>query len=130
MSSDCSPMDKSLVTLADLLQSIVYDQQFAQGSEVEVELSCDDTQLLVLKEPLSIVLNNLVRNSLEHGAKGISITQRGNRIDIVNPLSRHNSSGFGLGLMLVERLTAQLNWHYSTSYDDNFFRASLIIHSA
>lgn len=130
MSSDCSPMDKSQVKLADLLQSIIYDQQFAQGSEVEVELSCDDTQLLVLKEPLSIVLNNLVRNSLEHGAKGISITQRGNRIDIVNPLSRHNSSGFGLGLMLVERLTAQLNWHYSTSYDDNFFRASLIIHSA
>lgn len=130
MSSDCSPLDKSHVKLASLLQSIVYDQQFAQGSEVEVELSCDDTQLLVLKEPLSIVLNNLVRNSLEHGAKGISITQRGNRIDIVNPLSQDNSSGFGLGLMLVQRLTTQLNWHYSANNDDNFFRAALIINSA
>lgn len=127
MSSDCSPMDRSHVKLASLLQSIIYDQKFAQGSEVEVELSCDDTELLVLKEPLSIVLNNLVRNSLEHGAKGIKITQFGNRIDIVNPLSQYNTSGFGLGLMLVERLTTQLNWHYSTSNDDNFFRATLII---
>tara|TARA_R110002033_G_scaffold170917_1_gene214772 strand:- start:457 stop:735 length:279 start_codon:yes stop_codon:yes gene_type:complete len=81
----------------------------------------------VLKEPLTIVLNNLVRNSLEHGAKGISIVQAGNRIDIINPLSLHNSSGFGLGLMLVERLAKQLNWYYSTSNDHNSFRATLII---
>lgn len=127
MSSDCSPMDSCKVKLANLLNRIVYDQKFAQGSDVHVELKCDDTELFVLKDPLSIVLNNLVRNSLEHGAKGISIEQVGNRIDILNPLSQHNSSGFGLGLMLVERLTKQLNWHYSTNNDHDCFRATLII---
>ncbi len=127
MSSDCSPMNCSIVKLASLLESIIYDQKHAQGSDVPVELKCDETELFVLKEPLTIVLNNLVRNSLEHGAKGISIEQAGNRIDIVNPLSQHNSSGFGLGLMLVERLAKQLNWHYSTSNDHNSFRATLII---
>ncbi|WP_351123018.1 HAMP domain-containing sensor histidine kinase [Shewanella sp. T24-MNA-CIBAN-0130] len=127
MSSDCSPMDSSNVKLAKLLESIIYDQKFAQGSDVPVDLKCDETELFVLKEPLTIVLNNLVRNSLEHGAKGISIVQTGNRIDIINPLSLHNSSGFGLGLMLVERLAKQLNWQYSTSNDHNSFRAMLII---
>ncbi|WP_299790690.1 HAMP domain-containing sensor histidine kinase [uncultured Shewanella sp.] len=127
MSSDCSPMDSSNVKLSNLLNRIVYDQKYAQGSDVPVELKCDETELFVLKEPLTIVLNNLVRNSLEHGAKGISIVQSGNRIDIVNPLSKHNSSGFGLGLMLVERLAKQLNWHYSISNDHDSFRATLII---
>jgi signal transduction histidine kinase len=127
MSPDCSPMDSSNVKLANLLESIIYDQKFAQGSDVPVDLKCDETELVVLKKPLIIVLNNLVRNSLEHGAKGIAIVQAGNQIDIVNPLSKHNSSGFGLGLMLVERLAKQLNWHYSTSNDHNSFRATLII---
>jgi signal transduction histidine kinase len=127
MSSDCSPMGSSNVKLANLLESIVYDQKFTQGSDVQVDVKSDETELFVLKEPLTIVLNNLVRNSLEHGAKGISIVQAGNQIDIVNPLSKHNSSGFGLGLMLVERLAKQLNWHYSTSNDHNSFRATLII---
>ena len=40
---------------------------------------CDE-----LKEPLTIILNNLVRNSLEHGARGVRIEQSGKRIDITN----------------------------------------------
>lgn len=130
MSSDCSPMNCCDVKLSHLLTSIVDDQKYAQGSDINVDLICDETELYVLKEPLTIVLNNLIRNSLEHGAKGVVIEQVGNRIDIVNPLSKHNSSGFGLGLMLVERLTKQLNWDYSTFDDDNYFRARIIIHSS
>lgn len=129
MSSDCSPMNSCDVKLSRLLTDIVDDQKYAQGSDIKVDLICDETEIHVLKEPLTIVLNNLIRNSLEHGAKGIKIEQVGNRIDIVNPLSKYNTSGFGLGLMLVERLTKQLNWGYSTSNGDNYFRARLIIHS-
>ncbi|PHQ75715.1 MAG: ATPase [Shewanella sp.] len=127
MSSECSAMHSSPVKLDELLRKIIFDQQYAQGDDTQIELICDDTELIVLKEPLTIILNNLVRNSLEHGARGVRIEQSGKRIDITNIVSPHNRSGFGLGLMLVERLAKQLDWQYHSTTVDNKFHASLII---
>ncbi len=127
MNTECNEINKSQVKLAELLKSIINDQKFTQGSDVDIVLLSDDTHLFVEKKPLSIVLNNLIRNSFEHGAKGITVKQSNNTIEISNPLSLKNSSGFGLGLMLVERLTKELGWIYSVNNDDELFRVVLVI---
>ncbi|MCL1056498.1 HAMP domain-containing histidine kinase [Shewanella gelidimarina] len=129
MSSEFTSIHHSKVKLAELLQQVVDDQQTAKGDYLPVELICDDTEITVQKDPLTIILNNLVRNSLEHGARGIRIEQSNNTIEIVNAMSPKNSSGFGLGLMLVERLAHQLGWTYHSVREDNQFRALLKINS-
>ena len=129
MSSDCKSMHHSKVKLADLLRQIVSDQQVAKGNNSPIELVCDDTEIIAPKDPLNIILNNLVRNSLEHGDQGVRIVQSSRNIEVVNALSSKNSSGFGLGLMLVERLAHQLGWTYHYSMDNNQFIAILKVNS-
>jgi signal transduction histidine kinase len=129
MNSEFTSMHHSKVKLAELLQQVVDDQQAAKGDYLPVELIYDDTEITVPKDPLTIILNNLVRNSLEHGARGIRIEQSNNTIEIVNYMSPKNSSGFGLGLMLVERLAHQLGWTYHSVREDNQFRALLKVNS-
>ena len=129
MSSECTSMHHSKVKLADLLEQVVSDQQAAKGNYLPIELICDDTEMTVQQDPLTIILNNLVRNSLEHGAQGVRIEQSNHTIEIVNSMSPQNRSGFGLGLMLVERLAHQLGWTYHSSRLDNQFRATLKINS-
>ncbi|MCL1132255.1 hypothetical protein L2748_21470, partial [Shewanella sairae] len=81
-----------------------------------------------LVECLKVVAGiNLVRNSLEHGTESVIINQSKTKIEIINSMSPHNSSGFGLGLMLVERLAKQLNWNYYLIRDNNQFRATLFV---
>ncbi|ABZ77400.1 histidine kinase A domain protein domain protein [Shewanella halifaxensis HAW-EB4] len=127
MSSECTSMQYSEIKLADLLQQVISDQQAAKGDYLPIELLCDETVISVQRDPLTIILNNLVRNSLEHGTEGVIIRQSNSKIEIINSMSPHNSSGFGLGLMLVERLAKQLNWNYYSTRDNNQFCARINI---
>lgn len=127
MSSECTSLHYSEVELAELLRQVICDQQAAKGDYQPITLTCDDTKVSVQREPLTIILNNLVRNSLEHGTESVIINQNKTKIEIVNSMSPYNSSGFGLGLMLVERLAKQLHWNYYLTRDNNEFRATLLI---
>ncbi|WP_076411892.1 HAMP domain-containing sensor histidine kinase [Shewanella sp. UCD-KL12] len=129
MSSECTSMGHSKVKLAELLRQVISDQQDAKGDHSPIDLICDETEVTVQKDPLTIILNNLVRNSLEHGAQGIRVEQVGNTIEIINAMSPKNSSGFGLGLMLVERLANQLGWTYHSTREDKLFRAVLTVNT-
>ncbi|WP_417346404.1 sensor histidine kinase [Ferrimonas sp.] len=124
---ECSPLDQERVDLEQLLHKVVASQRQVQGYQAPIEIISDDTQLQLLKEPLAIMLNNLVRNAMEHGAQGIVIRQQGELIEITNPTSQDNHSGFGLGLMLVKRLAKQLGWHFDTSRVQGQFCARLQI---
>ncbi|WP_028109162.1 sensor histidine kinase [Ferrimonas futtsuensis] len=126
---ECSPLDEEAVDLGQLLEEVVASQRQAQGYQALIEVERDDTQRQLLKEPLAIMLNNLVRNAMEHGGQGIVICQRGELIEITNPTSQDNHSGFGLGLMLVKRLAKQLGWHFETSREQGRFCARLRIES-
>ncbi|TKB48705.1 HAMP domain-containing histidine kinase [Ferrimonas sediminicola] len=124
---ECSALEREQVRLGALLEQVVDHQKQAQGYRAAIEVSVDQTRLPLLREPLAIMLNNLIRNAMEHGAQGIVIRQRDELIEITNPTSADNHSGFGLGLMLVKRLAKQLGWQFDTDRQEGRFCAQLRI---
>ncbi|MGD9217002.1 MAG: hypothetical protein PVJ84_19485, partial [Desulfobacteraceae bacterium] len=82
--------------------------------------------------PARIVIHNLIRNAFQHTWRGtIRITQQNGTVDIVNDTAKENGNsedmGFGLGLQLIEQLTARLNWPYSIITESERHRARVCI---
>lgn len=112
-----------------LLEELTY---LLNGKSVEINIKTDETTQLLPEALCRIVINNLIRNALQHSTEGsIEITQSGHYLSIKNQehsdLNKQSSSGgnirnelgFGLGLELTERLVKQYNWQYintSTEY--------------
>lgn len=112
-----------------LLEELTY---LLNGKSVEINIKTDETTQLLPEALCRIVINNLIRNALQHSTEGsIEITQSGHYLSIKNEehsdLNKQSSSGgnirnelgFGLGLELTERLVKQYNWQYintSTEY--------------
>ncbi len=120
-------LEKQPLMPAELLQQLAAEQEHAQGKQGVIQLDCDDTQLQVLKEPLSIMLNNLLRNALEHGTGEVKVEQRGKRIRVSNSTLQDSLGGFGLGLMLVKRLAKQLGWQFKEYRTPQMFIAEIEI---
>ena len=112
-----------------LLEELTY---LLNGKSFEINIKTDETTQLLPEALCRIVINNLIRNALQHSTEGsIEITQSGHYLSIKNEehsdLNKQSSSGgnirnelgFGLGLELTERLVKQYNWQYintSTEY--------------
>ena len=112
-----------------LLEELTY---LLNGKSVEINIKTDETTQLLPEALCRIVINNLIRNALQHSTEGsIEITQSGHYLSIKNQehsdVNKQSSSGgniknelgFGLGLELTERLVKQYNWQYintSTEY--------------
>ncbi|MGI2258309.1 sensor histidine kinase [Shewanella sp. GXUN23E] len=113
------------VNPAQLLALLAAEQEYAQDKPGQVVIDSSETPLTLLVEPLTIMLNNLIRNALEHGDSEVLITQREGLFTVSNPIRAHDTMGFGLGLTLVSRLADQLNWVFSSHIQDNRFIATL-----
>lgn len=112
-----------------LLEELTY---LLNGKSVEINIKTDETTQLLPEALCRIVINNLIRNALQHSTEGsIEITQSDHYLSIKNEehsdVNKQSSSGgnirnelgFGLGLELTERLVKQYNWQYintSTEY--------------
>ena len=112
-----------------LLEELTY---LLNGKSVEININTDKTTQLLPEALCRIVINNLIRNALQHSTEGsIEIIQSGHYLSIKNQehsnVNKQSSSddniknelGFGLGLELTERLVKQYNWQYintSTEY--------------
>lgn len=103
-------LDQVINELLDGLRYLV------QGRPVELVLNLEPATLDLPEAPTRIVLGNLIRNALQHTAEGmVEITQRGNRVRIINApgeAADSRDTGFGLGLKLTERFTEKLGWYY------------------
>ncbi|GIU52273.1 two-component sensor histidine kinase [Shewanella sairae] len=76
MSSECTSLQYSQVNLADLLRQVISDQQAAKGDYQPIELTYDDTIISVQREPLTIILNNLISSTkTRHGTKQCSLVR-------------------------------------------------------
>lgn len=120
-------LEKERVILGELVKKVIDEQQTIRGIKVNISFEHDDTSLYLMREPLVIIMSNLVRNSLEHGGNNIYIKQQANIIEVVNPIENNEHIGFGLGLLLVRRLAQQLNWDFTVLDEGNEFRAVLNI---
>lgn len=120
-------LEMELVNFGDLISRIIDEHIKIIDCDITVSFERDDTCFYLMREPLNIIINNLIRNSLEHGGQGVSIIQKGCVIEIINPVSENCYAGFGLGLTLVRRLVTQLDWEFSTLDKDNKFYAKLNI---
>ncbi|WDE05858.1 HAMP domain-containing histidine kinase [Thalassomonas viridans] len=103
------------------------------GKKVTVNIEVDDSQLSLAVTPSIIVLNNLIRNAFQHTQQGhVDIIQQGCEVTIsnvesaqINPKSQKDELGFGLGMKLVEKLTAQFSWPYQITDTDKGYRVAV-----
>jgi len=115
----------------NLQQELVY---LLAGKSVDVSVSVDDDFLTLSRTATVIVLNNLIRNAFQHTQQGkVSIIQKGAEIVIVNThlaqdeqVSSNEELGFGLGMQLVEKLTAQFGWRYQATETNEGYTVSVL----
>jgi len=127
------PVEK--VALGELVNSLQQELRYLlAGKNVDVEVSVEDEFFDLSRTPTVIVLNNLIRNAFQHTQQGkVSIRQKGAEIVIVNTHSAQNELvssneelGFGLGMQLVEKLTAQFGWRYQAAETREGYTVSVL----
>lgn len=94
-------------------KQVEVDNQIAQGSSFEI----DETLLL-------IVCNNLIRNAFQHCDEGkVSIIDDSNSLTVINPVGEQDSvtAGFGLGLLIVQRIVDNYGWQLEVKSQDDVF---------
>ncbi|HEY5716037.1 MAG TPA: HAMP domain-containing sensor histidine kinase [Psychromonas sp.] len=105
------------VALDKLTKQLVNELNYlANGKSVEISVKFDRSCLLLAETPCRIVLNNIIRNALQHTLEGeVSIVQAGATVTVINRAAdaeeNKNALGFGLGLQLTQRLVQQYGWH-------------------
>lgn len=115
--SDLPPA--GMVDLAAQMQEVINESQYlCAGRELDIVVETTPWAAVLPEAAVRIVLGNVVRNALQHTLRGIvHIRQSGCCVTVVNYMAREGDAagdvGFGLGLELIERLTARLGWAYA-----------------
>lgn len=107
-----------MVDLAAQTQEVVNESQYlCAGKKLDVVVETSPWAAPLPEAAVRIVLGNVVRNALQHTLRGIvHIRQHGGSVTVVNYMAREGDAagdmGFGLGLGLIEKLSARLGWGY------------------
>lgn len=127
---------KFKLLLREHIQMLINDQCVAmassRGSNNDVllnsfQLEIDDTcQINLPVTLLNLVLNNLIRNALQHGEGPISISGDETGIQITNLISEQPArDSLGLGLYLAEQAAHNQGWRLATQQQGDQFMATL-----
>ncbi|WP_350431924.1 HAMP domain-containing sensor histidine kinase [Shewanella sp. H8] len=110
------PMEE--VNLGQLIRQLVQELSYlTKGKDIELSIETDDSIHQLPITLCRIVLNNLIRNALQHTIEGrVIIKQSTTSVSMINESdSGHHHSeelGFGLGLELTTRLINHYDWDY------------------
>jgi len=106
-------------SLLEVIKKSLLDNQHLQNSKaVNINLIGQDRIIQSHNTLLQIIINNLVRNALQNTHKGeVTITIHDDKIEMVNQDSSddedsQDNGGFGIGLMIVEKIVERLNIDY------------------
>lgn len=106
--------------LLQTVQKILTDNQHLfQGKNIKVNIVGQERKVQSHPILLQIILNNLIRNALQNTSTGeLSITISGHGIEVCNQeYSDGNylqvNNGFGIGLVIVEKIVERLKIDYS-----------------
>lgn len=127
---------KVKLLLREHIQMLINDQCVAMASSRDssndvllnnFQLEIDDTcQINLPVTLLNLVLNNLIRNALQHGEGPISISGDETGIQITNRLREQPAKdSLGLGLYLAEQAAHNQGWLLSTQRQGDYFMATL-----
>ncbi len=102
------------------------------GKSINVTVNVDDTQLRLAKTPATLVINNLIRNALQHTQQGtVELSLENDCLRITNTESANNEEqftselGFGLGNQLIQNLITRFNWQFEKEIIDNQYRVTV-----
>ncbi len=116
------PPQISNIKLNDMIQQLVDELRYLlQGKAVSVEINSHPFEIQLPTTACLIVLTNLIRNAFQHTHTGrVSIQQINNHVTIENtniePSTKQDDLGFGLGLQLTERLIEKFHWQYTNDF--------------
>jgi signal transduction histidine kinase len=115
------------VNLAEIITSLCTELAYLlNDKQVDVEINTDTSNAITIVDftACHIVLANLIRNAFQHTQHGtVTIKQYGTRIAIENcnlhvktanhtDSNRQPTTGFGLGLLLSEKIIKRYGWQY------------------
>ena len=114
-------VEKQLTNPAPVLDTLKqhYNQLYPNHIlKVHIETNVN-LQYLVPQAVFTVIIDNLLRNALQHGAADeVTINLSENYIQILNNKSEPNQSsfdsetqGYGIGLMIVKRICQRLDWN-------------------
>ena len=102
-------------------------QHFAKH-EIRYQLSVNqNTAICAPVSFVDIVIGNLIKNAFNYSSGDIEITLKNNQLTIKNPLSHHSAepTGYGCGLIIIERISERMGWHFSAQSLGNDYLATI-----
>ena len=114
-------------------KAVQTNMHILEGKDVQVTCSGEDLMLLTHETLLQIAVNNLVRNAFQNTSKGyVNIHIGEDRFTIENKNTdavdgANNLEGFGIGLVLVQRIVEKINLVYTVENFDNGRRVELTL---
>ncbi|PKI00364.1 HAMP domain-containing sensor histidine kinase [Glaciecola sp. 33A] len=118
-----SSIETTQFDLKSTIHSIVSDSRYLlTNKNVDIAINCVNANITCNFPSFKIVLGNIVRNAMQYTNNGrieINLDERVALIKNVDanetPISVDNSDyGYGLGLILVEKICNKGSWKYST----------------
>ncbi|UVM57768.1 HAMP domain-containing histidine kinase [Pseudomonas sp. B21-012] len=127
-------MPVQAVALRALLEACEHKYAGLIASKHQAVVMHVDPRLCIEAPPsvLQVLVNNLIGNALQHGARYLYIEAEASHLQLVNGLGDEHTalSGFGYGLDIVQRLCAYCGWRLSTRREADRFIARVDFHRA
>ena len=128
-------LPKEKVNLKAMIEALSQDLMYLlSGKDVSVQLQLSDCELTLAKTASEIVIGNVIRNAYQHTQQGrVTISLSDATLTVLNeedglveealnekgqatlsaPTISELDGGFGIGLKLIDKLCAKLEWEYS-----------------
>ncbi len=123
------PQHYDQVDLSARLEQLLSEmtQHFAKH-EIHYQLGIDkNTPIWAPMSFVDIVIVNLIKNAFNYSSGNIEVTLKNNQLTIKNPLDHQSteSSGYGCGLIIIERICERMDWIFSAQSLGEHYLASI-----
>lgn len=128
---------KEIVDIHSFVDGIINDNLYVKNN---VKATIDNKipihmRITIEKQPLSIILTNIVKNSLQYSSDGVvELTANEHCITVTNSIAPFQESnkdtveyGFGLGLFIAEIVAGQQSWKLTCKQEIERFTSTLSI---